>query len=188
LETHGRCAECGIERLTPGIAGDGRRLCVDCAGIPGDHTCRRCGVEARRHRDGSCERCIPAELLRDLLDDGTTDATATVRPELLPLFEALCQMRRPRSGHSWASNPDVQRLLRTLARDKRALTHTMLNDLRPKRTVAHLRDLLMHHGILPVADRDLLLFEAWLADWLPTITHVWSVPDFVDSDLGCQIG
>jgi hypothetical protein len=140
---------------------------VDCAGIPGDYICRRCGCEARRHRDGCCERCILTELLRDLFDDGT----GGLRPALQPLFDALCQMRRPRSGHSWASRPEVQHLLRALARDHRELTHQVLNQLQPTRAVTHLRDLLMHHGILPTADRDLLAFETWLSNWLPALTH-----------------
>ena len=36
LETYGRCAGCGADRLTPGIAPDGGRLCTDCAGRLGD--------------------------------------------------------------------------------------------------------------------------------------------------------
>jgi hypothetical protein len=167
LETHGRCAQCGTERLTPGIAADGGRLCASCAGIPGDYTCRRCGTEARRHRDGCCERCILTELLHDLLDDGT----GAVRPELLPLFEALRQMRRPRSGSAWANAPHVQQLLRSLAHAEGPLTHETLDQLQPRRAVTHLRDLLMHHGILPLADRHLLLFEAWLTGWLPSISN-----------------
>ncbi|MPY81319.1 MAG: hypothetical protein GEV04_23510, partial [Actinophytocola sp.] len=104
----------------------------------------------------------------DVLDGTGAVRCGAVRCELLPLFEALRQMRRPRSGFTWASRLDVQQL-RTLARERRPLSHAVLNELRPRRAVPHLRDLLMHHGVLPPADRDLLLFEAWLADWLPTI-------------------
>jgi len=40
LETYGPCAGCGVDRLTPGIAPDGGRLCTDCAGGLGEFTLR----------------------------------------------------------------------------------------------------------------------------------------------------
>lgn len=54
LETYGQCAGCGADRLTPGIAPGGGRLCTDCAGGLGDFTCESCGREARRYRRGVC--------------------------------------------------------------------------------------------------------------------------------------
>jgi hypothetical protein len=85
LETYGACAGCGVDRLTPGLAPDGGKLCTDCAGGLGDFTCERCGQEARRYRRGVCGRCVLAERLHELLDDGT----GRIRPELLPLFDTL---------------------------------------------------------------------------------------------------
>ena len=165
LETYGTCVGCGVDRLTPGLAPEGGKLCTDCAGGLGDFTCERCGQEARRYRRGICGRCVLTERLHDLLDDGS----GSVRTELLPLFDALRQMRRPWGGLTWTSHSHVQRNLRALARGEVPLTHNGLSQLTPWRSVAYLRDLLMHSGVLPPADRQLLLFQRWLAEKLPAI-------------------
>jgi hypothetical protein len=39
----------------------------------------------------------------------------------------------------------------------------------PWRSVAHVRDLLMHSGVLPHCDRHLLLFQRWLGEWMDHI-------------------
>ncbi|MGH3672829.1 MAG: hypothetical protein ACRDSH_19730 [Pseudonocardiaceae bacterium] len=57
-------------------------------------------------------------------------------------------------------------MLRTLADPNTPITHDTLNRLSPWRSVAYLRDLLMHHGVLPPADRHLTLFQRWLGDTL----------------------
>ena len=77
LETYGRCADCGVDRLTPGIAPDGGGLCTDCAGGLGEFFCELRGREARRHRRGVCGNCVLAERLTILLDDGS----GGIRPE-----------------------------------------------------------------------------------------------------------
>ena len=64
LETYGRCAGCGVDRLTPGIAPEGGRLCTDCAGGLGEFFCESCGREARRHRRGVCGTCVLARCSR----------------------------------------------------------------------------------------------------------------------------
>ena len=46
------------------------------------------------------------------------------------------------------------------------VTHETLNGMSPWRSVAYLRDLLMLHGVLPPADRNLMLFERWLGEAL----------------------
>lgn len=165
LETYGTCTGCGAERMVPGIAADGGKLCTDCSGIPGDYICVRCGREGRRQRQGVCPRCVLTERIDELLDDGT----GSIRPELLPLYDGLRQAARPRSLLTWSSKEHVQRLLSTIARDRIPLTHEVLNRLTPPRSVAHLRDLLMHYGVLPYRDRHLLLFELWLEQWLASI-------------------
>ncbi|MBU3864964.1 hypothetical protein KN815_13020 [Streptomyces sp. 4503] len=165
LETYGTCVGCRVERLTPGLAPDGGKLCTDCAGGLGDFTCERCGQEARRYRRGICGRCVLTERLQEFLDDGT----GSVRVELLPLFDALRQIKRPWGGLTWTGHPHVQRNLRALARSEVPLTHDGLSQLTPWRSVAYLRDLLMQTGILPPADRQLLLFQRWLAEKLTTI-------------------
>lgn len=166
LETYGTCAGCGVDRLTPGIADDGGKLCTDCAGGLGDFTCERCGQEARRYRRGVCGRCVLAERLHELLDDGS----GSIRPELLSLFDMLRQMSRPWGGITWAKLPHVQRNLLALARGHVPLTHEGLSQLMPWRSVAYLRDLLVQCGVLPPADRHLLLFQRWRAEKLSTVS------------------
>ncbi|MEE1743374.1 hypothetical protein PUR34_03615 [Streptomyces sp. JV185] len=165
LETYGICTGCDVERLIPGLAPDGGKLCTDCAGGLGDFTCEQCGREARRYRRGVCGQCVLTERLRELLDDGT----GSVHAELLPLLDALRQIRRPWGALTWTSKPHVQCNLRALARGEVPLTHDGLSQLTPWRSVAYLRDLLMQSGILPPADRQLLLFQGWLGEKLPAI-------------------
>lgn len=162
LEVHGRCAGCGVERMTPGIAPGGGRLCVDCAGIGGDFFCVHCGHEGLRQRDRTCRRCVLTDMLREALDDGT----GQVSPALLPLFEALRKIERPLGLQTWLRKEHVRRMLSSLARGQTPLTHEGINTLGAPRTVAYLRDLLMKHGLLPARDRDLMMFEAWLTDRL----------------------
>jgi hypothetical protein len=167
LETYGTCAGCGADRLTPGIAPGGGRLCTDCAGGLGDFTCEACGREGIRYRRGTCGNCVLAERLAVLLDDGT----GRVRPELAPFAAALSQMRRPRVGMTWTGRPHVQKMLRSLADPGTPVTHETLNGMSPWRSVAYLRDLLMLHGVLPPADRNLTLFQRWLDETLAGISR-----------------
>ena len=101
-------------------------------------------------------------MLAALLDDGT----GRIRPELAPFAEAFCQMKRPRGGMTWIGRPHVREMLRTLADPGTPVTHETLNGMSPWRSVAYLRDLLMLHGVLPPADRNLMLFERWLGEAL----------------------
>jgi hypothetical protein len=166
LETYGPCAGCGADRLTPGIAPDGGRLCTDCVGGLGDFTCPTCGGEGILYRRGACGNCVLAEMLAVLLDDGT----GRIRPELAPFADAFGQMKRPRGGITWIRRPHVREMLRTLAASDTPVTHETLNGMSPWRSVAYLRDLLMLHGVLPAADRNLMLFERWLDEALTGIT------------------
>ncbi|AXE82637.1 hypothetical protein C5746_06640 [Streptomyces atratus] len=70
---------------------------------------------------------------------------------------------------AWTSKPHVQRNLRALARGEVPFTHEGLSRLTPWRSVAYLRVLLIQAGGLPPADRQLLLFQRWLAEKLPAI-------------------
>ncbi len=167
LETYGTCAGCGADRLTPGIAPGGGRLCTDCAGGLGDFTCEACGREGIRYRRGTCGNCVLAERLAVLLDDGT----GRIRAELAPFAAALSQMRRPRVGMTWTGRPHVQKMLRSLADPGTPVTHETLNGMSPWRSVAYLRDLLMLHGVLPPADRNLALFQRWLDETLAGISR-----------------
>lgn len=97
-------------------------------------------------RCSSSGQCVLAERLRELLDDGT----GSIRAELLPLFDALRQMRRPKGALTWTSKLHVQRNLLALARGEVPLTHAGLSQLTPWRSVAYLRDLLIQAGAAAV--------------------------------------
>lgn len=81
-------------------------------------------------------------------------------------------MDHPRAGVSWLRRPHVAEMLRTLATQDTAITHETVDAMTPWRSAAYLRDLLMHHGVLPAVDRHLLLFQRWLAEWLTGIDDV----------------
>lgn len=129
--------------------------------------CGGCGTEGRRYRRGLCGHCALTGDLRAVLDDGT----GGIRPELAPFFDGFRQMLNPRAGVSWIARPHVHRMLRALADPNTPVTHETLNGMSPWRSTAYLRDLLMLHGVLPPADRHLMLFERWLRDTLNGIDH-----------------
>jgi len=166
-ETYGVCEGCDVHRLLPGIGPTGQRWYTDCAGGIGKFTCTRCGREGWNHYKGVCGRCVLTDRLRRALDDGT----GNVRPELMPFFEQMVSMSRPRVGILWLSKPHVPPILHAIARGHVPLTHEGLSTLSPLKSVVYVRDLLIAANVLPHADRQLLLFEDWLAGWLTQITE-----------------
>jgi RecJ-like exonuclease len=52
----GLCPGCRDDRLLPGLI-DAMPACVDCAGIPKDFHCTRCGREDEPVRVGLCAHC-----------------------------------------------------------------------------------------------------------------------------------
>ena len=96
--------------------------------------------------------------LVDLLDDGT----GQIRPELQLLADNLLAMPKPDRAMNWLrNNPQAASYLQGLARGEIPLTHDGLHELTSWRTAAHLRDLLMDTGALPIVDRQITLFESW---------------------------
>jgi hypothetical protein len=166
-ETYGICAGCHVDRLLPGIGPDGQRWCTDCAGGLGDFTCTSCGGEGWHHYKGICGRCVLADRLRVALDDGS----GRVRSELMPFFDRIVSMSRPRVGILWLTKPHVPPILGAIGRGEVPLTHDGLSTLSPLKSVVHVRDLLIASGVLPPIDRHLLLFEQWLTPWLEEIEH-----------------
>ncbi len=112
-----------------------------------------------------CGRCVLADRLSGALDDGT----GQIRRELVPLYDLIVGMARPRSGILWLSKPHVPPILQALAHHQVPLTHQGIATLTPWRSVIHVRDLLVAAGILPPVDRFLLLFEQWLPGWLDSV-------------------
>lgn len=166
VRTWGRCPDCDTQRLLPGRRADGTSICRDCAGITRDFACARCGVEGYLLKGRLCARCTLADKLTALLDDGT----GGVRTELVPLMEGVLATDHPTHTLTWFANPQVPALLTGLARGTIPITHEALGQLPNWRTASFMRELLMHHGVLPTMDKQLMLFERWLAATLATIT------------------
>ncbi|AMM34457.1 recombinase XerD [Sinomonas atrocyanea] len=162
--TRGICPGCGQDRLLPGPpTPDGGPRCGECAGIPHDFHCTRCGTEGESYRRGTCARCALRDDLTAMLLTDPADPAAMAR-----LVDVLCRADRPESIITWKRSPKVQALLASLAAGTTPLTHEGL-DARigtDGRTVDHLRALLVHHGLLPYRDPYLARFEAWIEDKL----------------------
>ncbi|MER5915864.1 hypothetical protein ABT124_36985 [Streptomyces sp. NPDC001982] len=172
LRVRGRCPGCDTDRALPGLRpGDGAPICPDCAGFTVSYQCIRCGHEGKLHAHHLCTRCTFKDRLAELLDDGT----GRIRPELIPLADSLLAMDNPLSGLTWlytrkGRTDSPEYLLRRLGRGEIELTHEAFHTLQPWRAVAHLRELLMACGVLPVVDKQICSFERWLVGHLADIT------------------
>jgi len=165
VRTHGRCPGCDDVRSLPGLDGTGRPNCVDCAGIPTSFRCTTCGVEDEPFYSHTCLRCSLKRRLSGILDDGS----GTVAPAMLPLFNAMVSMGRPRQGLTWLNSAPVRQRLTALASGTVPLTHEGIDMFGGGPGREYLRELLMAHGVLPVADKYLLAFERFAKHRLETI-------------------
>jgi hypothetical protein len=162
--TFGNCDQCGQHRLLPGRDGC-RRLCRGCARITTDLDCHRCGAEGEHHRRGLCTRCTLRDDLSSLLIPARTQAP----PQLARLIDALTSVDRPESIHTWKRSPQVIHLLRGLGDGTIPLNHAALDTAPPGHAREHIRELLVHHQLLPHRDPDLARFERWLRERLDSI-------------------
>lgn len=174
LRVRGRCPGYGDDRALPGLAPDsGDPICTDCAGFTtANYRCSRCGDEGKLHARRLCTRCTFSDKLNELLDDGT----GQIRPELVPLADQLLAMKNPLSGLTWlyprkGKDRTPADLLRELGSGQIELTHEAFHALEPWRAAAHLRELLMACGVLPVVDKQICGFERWLPGHVATITY-----------------
>lgn len=157
LRRRGSCPECGQDRLLPGRSTTGSDICRDCAGITTEMTCQGCGAEAERFRAGHCIRCVLRADLETLL-----------RPldppdlRLKRLIGILANAERPESIYTWMRGAKAKELLTGLGTGDIELTHESFDALPESRAVEHLREMLIHHGMLPDRDRELAAFQRWL--------------------------
>ncbi|MEO3853241.1 hypothetical protein ABGB09_37515 [Streptomyces sp. B8F3] len=171
VRIRGTCPACGQERALPGLRpGDGAPICTTCAGFSQTFDCSRCGFEGKLLGRRLCERCTLTDRLTALLDDGT----GRIRPALVPLFDLLVAMDKPRSGLAWLAMRRDQpgnaaQLLRRLGLGEIPLAHDAFHELQPWRAAAHLEELLMTCGVLPAVDKYLCSFQRWLPGHLAGI-------------------
>lgn len=170
VRTFGNCARCGHHRMLPGRAGDDE-LCRACARITTDLDCHRCGVEAEHYRRGGlCARCALRDDLTALFTHDPTD----VVPVAASLIDVLCAAERPESIHTWKRRARVQQLLTGIGDGSLPATHEAFDRAGSGKDIEHLRDLLVHHGLLEPRDRDLALFERWLRARLDDAEPDWA--------------
>ena len=167
LRTYGTCPQCDTERLLPGRDTTAAPICRDCAGINRSFSCTRCQLEGSLVA-GLCHRCRLTDQLTELLDDGT----GRIHPPLLPLLEYLRGMTRPDSRLIWINSPQPHDLLMALATGQITLTHEAFTKLPNTRTVTYVNDLLIECGVLPPADRQLGIYQRWLATYLVDISEL----------------
>ncbi|NQX10313.1 site-specific recombinase [Microbacteriaceae bacterium VKM Ac-2855] len=152
--------------MLPGRNAAGTPICRDCAGITTALTCDRCGTEAERFRGGVCVRCVLRDDLGELLQPTTPPDLRLKR-----LIEVLAATERPESIYTWMRGADAHHLLALLGTRELALTHHAFDALPASRALTHLREMLVHHRILPERDGELAIFERWIEDRLATFAH-----------------
>ena len=75
----------------------------------------------------------------------------------------------PESIHNWKRNPKVDALLRGLGNGSIPLSHDGLDTAPPGHAREHVRELLVHRGLLPQQNRDIARSERWLQERLEPI-------------------
>jgi hypothetical protein len=165
LRHRGECAACGQQRRLVAPAGPDADTCSDCAGLPVTHACTDCGIEDKLYERGRCDRCSLRRRAAALLagPDGRTD------PALMPVLEAICAARAPRSALNWLNRSYGAAILADVASGTLPATHQAL-DAHPRRRAADfLRQMLTAGGALPARDEDVARTEQWLTSLLDTI-------------------
>lgn len=156
---HGFCPGCGEQRLLPGLSPSGEKLCVDCANIPANFHCTRCGVEDEPVRTGLCARCC----LKDDLGDLLRDEHGGIAAHMLPLYQALTTQANARSARVWMiTNKPATKLLRALATGRASLTHETFTQHPTPGKVQHLRAHMMSLGMIEEHNRRIERYETWL--------------------------
>ena len=152
-------------RLLPGRSATGHNICRDCAGITTNLVCVNCGREAERRRGGHCARCVL-----------TADLTQILKPHAPPdmrikrLITELAAVPRPESIITWMRHPVTAELLSKIGTRELSLSHEAFDALAPSGSLEHLREMLVHHHMMPNrGDPRLARFQTWLEQRLETL-------------------
>jgi hypothetical protein len=153
-----RCAGCGETGLIRGGT-PGEPLCSACTRPdPGFwRSCPDCG-QAGRIAAGPCARCTVKRRLRDLL----SNQDGQIRPQLQALYHALATADRPDTVTAWLGKSAAPAILDGLD-PARQLSHQVLDELPPGKTVEHLRSVLVDIGTLPPRDEQMTRLNNWIA-------------------------
>ncbi|MFE6404451.1 hypothetical protein [Streptomyces alboflavus] len=116
-------------------------------------TCGNCGdIQS----DGECTRCV---LKRELhAEFGSTDSSP-----LAPLISALEAAEHPASALNWLHRPESgASLLRELLASGYPLSHELLDAFPHRAAAVHLRQMLVHVGVLTARDENVARTERWM--------------------------
>jgi hypothetical protein len=165
LRHRGSCAACGQQRRLVAPPGPAAGTCADCAGLPVTRACADCGIEDKPYQRDRCDRCSLRRRAAALLagPDGQVPAG------LLPVFEAICAARVPKSALNWLRRSRGAALLADLAAGKLPATHQALDADPRRRAAGFLRQMLTGGGVLPSRDEELTRTGQWLSGILETI-------------------
>jgi hypothetical protein len=159
------CASCGQLRRLVAPPGPGADTCASCAGQPVTCACADCGVEDKLYERGRCERCSLWRRAAVLL----AGPGGGVPAALVPVFEAICAARTPKSALNWLRRDGGAAILGQLAAGTLPATHEAL-DAHPRRRAAdHLRQALVAGGVLPPRDEELARTGQWVCGILAAI-------------------
>jgi len=156
------CGDCGHIRPLIGRNGSGLRICGPCAGEKISFICRTCGGFAALYADGNCPTCVARQRVTQLC----SAATGKVHPQLQPVVDALDFGGRPRSIIGWIHDSGWSETLGAIARTEGRITHRTLDELPQTPSVAHLRAVLVHLGVLEPRDEEIDGTLPWLKDLL----------------------
>jgi hypothetical protein len=165
LRRRARCVSCGQLRRLIAPPGPDADTCASCAGQPVTCACTGCGVEDKLFERGRCERCSLRRRAAALLAGPSGDVPAA----LLPVFEAICAARTPKSALNWLRRGGGSAILAQLAAGTLPATHQALDAHPRRRSADHLRQALVAGGVLPPRDEELARTGQWLTGILSAI-------------------
>ncbi len=163
LDAPADCARCHQRRVLIACDEAGAPTCGPCAGLDVDpRCCVACGRPGRHYTPGKCAHCVLDDRLRALL----AGPDGEVASQLWPVQHAFAAAQHPRSLIRWPQRSPSAKLLGQLAATGQPLTHDLLDELAPGRHEYHLRQVLVHTGVLAERHDDLERLPAWLEQTL----------------------
>lgn len=156
------CLNCGRSEPLVALSTEGLRICGPCVGFTVNYCCGTCGVTANLYERGRCDRCVMIERVQDLL----TGPAGEISPALRKLAETFEAADKPRSVLRWLQRSAGARLLSGLAATNSEITHATLDALPQTKYLHHVRQALVHVGILPERIEYLDRIGPWIDDLL----------------------
>jgi len=152
------CARCHQCHPLIGRDASGAGICGPCAGHDVDFTCRQCGRSGHPYGHGRCAYCVLAGKVTELL----AGPDGAVAPGLQPLADAFARVHMPFTAIKWIRQSPAATILAHLVTQQRPVTHDLLDELPPERSLYFLRQALVQTGVLPRRNEDLERVPAWL--------------------------